>query len=171
MGATQAAFLREFADVFRSEAPDVSWTGGQGKHNTASLLTHQAGRRGGAYNKAERFELGDLTAAFNDHKIIIEFESKQVAIANLLKYWPYLRGELSSKPELPVLICHFSDWWSYGVYRDLWQWTLSQMQSDPKCLQHIVGCQFDHGGSNVSLRHSAIEQAVEWLLRRATVTE
>ena len=167
MGETQKTFLSEFADAFRRKAPDASWRGGQAKANTASLLTHQAGRRGGLYNNAERFELGDLTATLNGHKIIVEFESKQVPISNLLKYWPYLRGELSSKPSLPVIFCHFSDWWSYGIYRDLWQWTLDQMQQDAKCLQRISGRQFDHGGNDLSLRSRAIDLAIDWVLDQA----
>ncbi|GAB2500087.1 hypothetical protein GCM10027084_12190 [Pseudoxanthomonas sangjuensis] len=166
MGATQTAFLLEFTEAFLKKAPNASWAGGQARANTASLLTHQAGRRGGLYNKAERFELGDLTTTFNGHKIVIEFESKQVPISNLLKYWPYLRGELSSKPDCPVIICHFSDWWSYGIYRDLWQWTLDQMQQDPKCLQSVSGCQFDHGGHDLSIRDSSINQSIEWILSR-----
>ena len=96
MGVTQTIFLLEFRDAFYKLFGDgTAWAGGQAKSNTGSLLTHQAGRRSGKYNKAERFELGDLTTVFHGRKIIIEFESKQVSISNLLKYWPYLRGELS----------------------------------------------------------------------------
>ncbi len=164
MGAIQSTFLLEFGEAFcRSFGEECAWTGGQVITNTASLLTHQAGRRGGHYNKAERFELGDLTAVFRGHKIIIEFESKQVPISNLLKYWPYLRGELSTKPHMPVLLCHFSNWWSYGIYRDLWQWTIGEMQQDAKCLYPIDGCQFDHGGSNDMLRKQSITDAISWV--------
>lgn len=164
MGTTQTTFLLEFGNAFRRSFQDeVAWTGGQATANTASLLTNQSGRRGGKYNKAERFELGDLTAVVRGCKVVIEFESKQVPISNLLKYWPYLRGELSTKPESPVIICHFSDWWSYGIYRDLWQWTLCQMQGDKQCLHSVDGRQFDHGGSNDELREKSINEALVWL--------
>ena len=167
MGTTQTTFLLEFRDAFcKGFGDEVTWAGGQAKTNTASLLTHSAGRRGGNYNKAERFELGDLTTVVRGYKIIIEFESKQVPISNLLKYWPYLRGELSTKPHMPLLLCHFSDWWSYGIYRDMWQWTLSQMQQDVKCLYPIAGCQFDHGGIDDMLRTQSIIDATRWLRTR-----
>ena len=164
MGVTQNNFLLEFGDAFRKAfGAGTTWAGGQAKANTGSLLTHQAGRRGGKYNEAERFELGDLTTVLHGRKIIIEFESKQVPISNLLKYWPYLRGDLSTKPHMPVLVCHFSDWWSYGIYRDLWQWTLQRIQEDTACLYPIVGCQFDHGGNDDGLRKQSITEALHWL--------
>jgi hypothetical protein len=131
--------------------------------NTAGLMAHQSGRRGGKYNKAERFELGDLTAVVRGRKVVVEFESKQVSISNLLKYWPYLRGELTIQPERPMVILHFSDWWSYGIYRDLWQWTLVQMRDDKQCIHSISGRQFDHGGSDDGLRRKAIDDALLWL--------
>src|SRR3989442_6092194 len=164
MGDRQSAFLLDFAVAFhRHFGTDFSWNGGQAFDNTAGLLTHKAGRRAVGVRKAERFELGDLTTVFRGHKIIVEFESKQVPISNLLKYWPYLRGELSTKPSNPVLLCHFSDWWSYAVNRDLWEWTISRMQADSGCLVGVTGCQFDHGGKDLSLRCSSIEAALLWL--------
>jgi hypothetical protein len=89
MGAIQTRFLLEFRDAFRrSFADEVTWTGGQAMTNTAGLMAHQSGRRGGKHNKAERFELGDLTAVVRGRKVVVEVESKQVSISNLLKYWP-----------------------------------------------------------------------------------
>jgi len=93
----------------------------------------------------------------------VEFENKELPLSNLLKYWPYLRGELSAKPTQPLLICHFSDWWSYATRRDLWEWTLSRMQADGERLVAVAGKQFDHGGANRSLRDQSITSAVEWI--------
>lgn len=170
MGTTQTAFLSEFSAHFDAElSARPSWTGGQGRLNTARLDTFRSGRRGNIYNSSERFELGDLTAIINGHKVIVEFESKQIPIQNLLKYWPYLRGELSTKPESPVIICHFSDWWSYGINRDLWEWTLNQMQQDRTCLVPIQGRQFDHGGSNQDIRQQSIIEAAQWIKQRCAV--
>ena len=171
MGTTQKDFLREFAEVFQQKAPDVEWTGGQVRTNTARFLTHEAGRRSNSHKKAERFELGDLTAHYKGHKIIVEFESGGISISNLLKYWPYLRGELSQKPESSIVICHFSNWWSYGTYRDLWQWTLDQMQQDARCLQRIFGQQFDHSGKDNSLRSDSITQAVNWVFNHLLTSQ
>ncbi len=169
MGDKQNAFLDEFRIAFHDRfGTDFSWDGGQAFHNTASLRTHKAGRRAIGVRKSERFELGDLTSVFRGHKIIIEFESNQVPISNLLKYWPYLRGELSTGPQNPVILCHFSDWWSYAVNRDLWEWTLSRMQADPDSLVGITGRQFDHGGKDVPVRRASIEAALHWLESRLT---
>ena len=170
MGQTQTAFLVEFSAHFDADlSVPPRWFGGQGKSNTARLETHRAGRRGNIYNSSERFELGDLTANINGHKVVIEFESKQIPIQNLLKYWSYLRGELSTKPDSPVIICHFSDWWSYGINRDLWEWTLSQIQRDHTCIVPIQGKQFDHGGSDIQARQHSIREAVQWVKQRCAV--
>ncbi|NYT72224.1 hypothetical protein HZU72_07255 [Halomonas sp. QX-2] len=173
MGQTQTTFLTEFLANFDADLlVRPSWTGGgQGKSNTARLETHSAGRRGNIYHSSERFELGDLTANIKGHKVVIEFESKQIPIQNLLKYWPYLRGELSTKPTAPVIICHFSDWWSYGINRDLWEWTLSQMQQDRTCIVPIQGKQFDHGGSNTQVRQQSIRQAAQWVKQICAVQQ
>ena len=53
----------------------------------------------------------------------------------------------------------------YGIYRDLWEWTLDQMRNDPKCLQKILGFQFDHGGSDLVRRRKSIDNAVDWVLK------
>jgi hypothetical protein len=98
-----------------------------------------------------------------DWTVIIEFESRELPLSNILKYWPYLRGELSAKPMQPILVCHFSDWWSYATRRDLWEWTLSRMQADQGRLVEIEGKQFDHGGSDHLLRASSIYSAIEWI--------
>lgn len=164
MGITQNTFLREFEDEFHKHfGLETKWSGGQSSKNTAALTTHIAGRRAVGIRKTECFELGDLTTTFRKWKIIIEFESKQISISNILKYWPYLRGDLSSTTEYPILLCHFSDWWSYASYRDLWEWTLSQMQVDPERKNDIFGHQFDHGGYSQVQRANSIQAAILWI--------
>lgn len=168
MGANQTTFLADFVAAFGHRfGLDVVWTGGQAVENTASLTTHVSGRRAIGVKKAERFELGDITASYLGRKLIIEFESKELPLSNLLKYWPYVCGELSSSPHQPVLICHFSDWWSYATRRDLWEWTLSRMRVDPSRIVDIDGCQFDHGGADINLRRRSITAALEWIDRSA----
>lgn len=164
MGATQTTFLADFADAFGQRfGHGVKWTGGQAAENTASLTTHVSGRRAVGVRKAERFELGDITTDFLGWKIIIEFESRELPLSNLLKYWPYICGDLSSTPQNPVLICHFSDWWSYATRRDLWEWTLSRMKVDPLRKVNIEGSQFDHGRSDIDLRTLSIGAALQWI--------
>jgi hypothetical protein len=93
LGLKQTTFLDEFADAFRDHfGPEIKWNGGQAFENTAALVTHVSGRRPVGVKKAERFELGDLTTRFRDWKIVVEFESRQIPISNILKYWPYLRS-------------------------------------------------------------------------------
>ena len=160
----QTNFLLEFTDAFREQfGSEYRWDGGQAFENTASLVTHISRRRSVGVRKAERFELGDITTNFLGWKIIVEFESKELPLSNILKYWPYIRGELSITPEYPILLCHFSDWWSYATRRDLWEWTLSRMQADPAKLFDIKGQQFDHGGNDTDLRIQSIETAIKWI--------
>jgi len=64
---------------------------------------------------------------------------------------------------MPILICHFSDWWSYATRRDLWEWTLSRMQTDQNRMCEIKGKQFDHGGNDQQVRASSIASAIDWI--------
>ena len=164
MGKTQAAFLAEFAEAFRSRTGvDVTWGGGQVVANTAGLPLNEALRRSGPPKTAERFELGDLAATVGACRVVIEFESAEVPLSNLLKYWPYVRGELGSRPSHPLVICHFSDWWSYATRRDLWEWTLARMKADSDRVVDVEGRQFDHWGDDADRRSESIVQAIEWI--------
>ena len=166
MGKTQTAFLAEFAEAFRARAGvDVTWGGGQAVVNTAGLPLIEGLRRPGPPKPGERFELGDLAATIGACRVVIEFESAEVPLSNLLKYWPYVRGELGTRPSHPLVICHFSDWWSYATRRDLWEWTLARMKADPDRVVDIDGRQFDHWGDDASRRHESIVQATEWIVR------
>lgn len=164
MGSRQTNFLNEFKESFKDHLGETSlWDGGQVIGNTASLISHSADRRPAGAKKTERFELGDTTTNYRGWKIIIEFENKELPLSNILKYWPYLRGELSTLPNHPILLCHFSDWWSYATRRDLWEWTLSRMQNDPDRIVNIRGRQFDHWGDDSNLRLNSISTAIQWI--------
>lgn len=164
MGTTQSSFITEFKLAFnRHFGPDILWVGGQSAKNCAAFLSPFPCRRAVGTQITERFELGDISTTYSGWKIIVEFENKQIPLSNILKYWPYMRGELSAQPEKPILLCHFSDWWSYATRRDLWEWTLSRMRVDPDRLVDIEGRQFDHGGTDGLLRASSILSAVAWI--------
>ena len=164
MGLTQSSFLAEFKHAFNEQTGhEVHWAGGQVAENCAAFTSPYPCRRAVGTRTTERFELGDATTPYFGWKVIIEFESKELPLSNILKYWPYLRGELNTKPVQPLIICHFSDWWSYATRRDLWEWTLSRMQDDQERLVEVKGRQFDHGGSDQSLRASSISSAIQWI--------
>ncbi|MEO7963599.1 MAG: hypothetical protein ABIT38_06775 [Gemmatimonadaceae bacterium] len=164
MGLTQWNFLAEFQQAFSSPAPlELHWSGGQSAANCAAFASPYPCRRAGGSKSTETFELGDATTSYFGWKIIIEFENKELPLSNILKFWPYLRGELTTRPTQPILLCHFSDWWSYATRRDLWEWTLSRMLADQDKLVDIVGKQFDHGGPDSSLRASSITRALDWI--------
>ncbi len=163
MGAVQANFIKEFKSAFIARfACSSTWSGGQAFANSAAFATPYPCRRGGIRG-AERFELGDAAISHLGWKLIVEFESKELPLSNLIKYWPYLRGELTATPDQPILICHFSDWWSYATRRELWEWTLARMKDDPNRLVGIEGRQFDHGGGDAVLRACNISGAIEWI--------
>lgn len=84
-------------------------------------------------------------------------------VRNLIKYWPYLRGELTRKPTMPVLLCHFSNWLSYGSYRDLWEWLYQRMKSDPALIVPIEAKQFDHWQSDLEPATLSVTEALEWI--------
>src|SRR5690606_14708980 len=112
----------EFGSTFHARTGvDVAWSGGQVLANTAGLPLTESLRRPGPAKKGERFELGDIATDIGGLRLVIEFESHEVPLSNLLKYWPYIRGELVTRPSTPLVICHFSDWWSYATRRDLWE--------------------------------------------------
>ena len=170
MASPQSSFLKEFTAAYEAHfGHGVAWKGGQAKENTAGFLAPLGGRRSVGQRAGEGFELGDTTTMRGQWTVVIEFESNEVPLSNLLKYWPYLRGELTSSPTRPIALCHFSDWWSYATRRDLWEWTLLRMQADPARRVNIQGRQFDHGGTSTSrlvdnaLRDAAISEAIRWI--------
>lgn len=121
-----------FKDAFASRfGNSVYWTGGQIAGNVAQLPGIAELCRGGVLHRMEQFEIGDLRGNYNGRTLVIEYEQKQLPLSNLVKYWPYVRGELNVKPECPIVLCHFSNWWSYGTYRDLWNWVMLRMEPTP----------------------------------------
>lgn len=170
MAKPQDDFLAEWKAAFHHTAGEVlSWNSGQGAANTAALPGVRELRRGQQLRPGEAFELGDLRGTYRGCTIIVEYDSGQPALSNLLKYWPWARGELSKKPGAPIALIHFTDWWSYGSYRDLWQWTLTAMQNDPRLIIPVEGRQFDHGGKDQRPRAESIRSSVEWVM--ATVSK
>jgi hypothetical protein len=165
MGKPQTAFLNTFKAAFavRFSSSPVAWSSGQVSGNVAQLPGVAALRRGGVLKPSEQFELGDLRGTWSGRMIVIEYEQHQLPLSNLLKYWPYIRGELTVKPALPIVLCHFSNWWSYGTYRDLWQWVIAKLQTDQGRIVDISGRQFDNGGKDSLLRDKGIQQALDWL--------
>lgn len=167
MGTPQSSFLAFFEAAFHARSGlSTNWAGGQSTSNTAALQGRPELRRSGQVRRGEKFELADLASDVGAWRVVIEFESREVPLSNLLKYWPYLRGELETRPTRNLLICHFSDWWSYATRRDLWDWTLSRMKADSERLVEVDGRQFDHWGSNEQSRSVSVQAAIDWILER-----
>jgi len=164
MGKLQDNFVTAFKEAFSQKFDSsVIWTSGQVRGNLAYLPPVLDLRRGGKSRSGEQFELGDLRVDFSGCTIIIEYDSGGVGIQNLLKYWPYLRGELNIQPKLPLVLCHFSSWASWGSYRDLWAWLLSRIQADAGLIVEINGRQFDNGEGDLPWQNDAIQKALDWL--------
>jgi len=165
MGTPQSEFLHAFEAAFEQHTQrKCVWAGGQQASNTSGFAAIRAERREIGARNTERFELGDLATDFHGHRVIVEFESDSVPLSNLLKYWPYMRGEFTASPSLPIILCHFSDWHSYATRRDLWEWTLKEMQTDPRCKSTIQAQQFDHWGKNLEKRKASIQSAIHWII-------
>lgn len=164
MGIRQSDFLERFKRAFEDRFPEeVAWSGGQGAANTAGLVPDPQLRRKGKLRSRERFELGDLRCDFRNTTVIVEFDSEPVAVHNLVKYWPYIRGELDSVPTSPIVLCHFSNWSSYGSYRDLWKWLIARIGEDRTRKVEFQGRQFDHGGSDRGKEAGSVSEALAWL--------
>ena len=164
MGSRQKEFLERFRGALAERFPSVvEWGGGQVASNTGSIDAHVSLRRSGVVRPGERFELGDLRCVISETAVVVEYESGPVALHNLLKYWPYLRGEMSSLPVSSMVLCHFSDWVSYGSYRDLWEWTVREMKDDPDLKVRFAARQFDHWGSDLDAAARSIADCLTWL--------
>jgi hypothetical protein len=164
MGQKQAAFLKTFQSTFIERfCQNPAWIGGQVSSNKALLASRSEYRRTGTANANEGIELGDLRGTFRGHTVIVEHESDAISVQNLVKYWAYLRGELSIRPTSPVVICHFSNWNSYGSFRDLWCWLRDQMAGDPRLIVPFAAEQFDHGGGEPASTVTSIGRCLEYL--------
>jgi hypothetical protein len=147
MGAKQAEFVKKFRERFqRRFGCHPEWGGGQGLDNKAGFAQLREYRRDGLLRKNEGIELGDTNTTFRGVTVIVEYDSDGLDIQNLLKYWPYLCGKLTSSPPRKVVLCHFSSWRSYGSRRDEWTWLRDKMAADPDRVMDLVGEQFDNGG-------------------------
>ena len=164
MGTKQTTFLSECRSTFdRAFLEPHTWTGGQVTGNKADFCALPAYRRGGVCRTNEGIELGDLRTSLNGWTVVVEYESEAMVVQNLIKYWPYLRGELSSTPAEPIVIVHFSDWKSWGSFRDLWIWTRDRMIEDKTRKVSFVAEQFDHGGVAQDVLQKNIGAAVSFV--------
>lgn len=102
--------------------------------------------------------------------IVVEYESEAMVVQNLIKYWPYLRGELSCTPSEPTILLHFSDWKSWGSFRDLWDWIRQRMIEDTDCKVPFAAEQFDHGGVEPNILASSVDAAIAFV-RNSTFEE
>jgi hypothetical protein len=164
VGVPQQKFLSRMQAALADGFPAATeWTGGQIIANCAAIKPDESLRRGGYVRRGERFELGDLRCLIGTTAIIVEYESGAIALHNLVKYWPYLRGVLSSRPQFDVVLCHFSSWSSYGSYRDLWNWQARQMSDDGALLVKFTARQFDHGDADLAAADKSISKCLEWI--------
>lgn len=164
-------FRDRFIERFQQRFGNFNnWIRSQGKANCAALLPNYQLKRIGCLPRAdEAFEIGDLRADFAHCTLIVEYDSGAISLSNLLKYWPYVRGEVAPlSPRQPIVLCHFSSWRSYASYRYLWEWTLGRIQQDPFAKVAITGKQFDHCGDPGSkmvtaIDCAALEHALDWI--------
>ena len=164
MVGLQDDFLRAFRDAFAHEFRyDPEWVSGQTVGNKGLLLGDLSLRRNGVIRRNEGLELGDLRANLGGKTLIIEFDSGGASAMNLIKFWPYLRGEMDVQPISSVTLCYFSDWYSYGSYRDMWKYLLHRMQDDPKLLVEFIAKQFDSNRDNSTGRIAEISRALVWI--------
>ncbi len=160
MGLPQAAFIKEFKAAFETRfAASFIWSGGQRQSNVAALAPHPKVRRDGCVKLGECFELGDLRSELTSHTLVVEFESGAIAVHNLVKYWPYILGELEKAPTRPIVLAHFSNWNSYGSHRNLWEWVQTRMVGKTP----FIARQFDHWGSDAAARSREFESCFGWI--------
>jgi hypothetical protein len=165
MAVTQTVFLEAFKAAFaaRFGQEQLVWGGGQGAGNIGALPGRAELRRAGKLMAREAFELGDLRIAFRGADLLVEFDQGAVDLRNVLKYWPFIRGELTATPTRPVMLCHFSRWHSYGSFRDLWHWTVNRMQQDERVIVPFIAQHFDHWIEDPAARAASIEAALDWV--------
>ena len=171
MGTKQETFLTEFQSRFDAAFGNaLAWTGGQVIGNKANFCALPAYRRDGVCRPNEGIELGDLRTSIAGWTIVVEYESEAMVVQNLIKYWPYLRGELSVAPHEPIILVHFSDWKSWGSFRDLWDWIRKQMSTDTTCKVSFTAEQYDHGGGATEVLSRNAEAAIAFVRARVSST-
>lgn len=162
MGTIQDQFLDMFKLAFTQRfGVQMQWQGGQTLGNFAGLPGIFDLRREGRIKPNERFEIGDIRSDISGITLVVEFDGSGVSVSNLLKYWPYVKGHLSIQPEFPIVLCNFSNWSSYGSYRDLWSWLLERIQADQEKIVDLHGHQFDHCETDLDKRTQSIHRALD----------
>ena len=111
MAGPQATFLSAFREAFDERFGPVEWeTSRQRKVGEfCARFRHKKYRRNPVLRANEGFELGDLRAQRKDSVVVVEYDREGVDTHNLVKYWPYLRGDLAVVPPTRLLLCYFSD--------------------------------------------------------------
>ena len=165
MGRPQHDFLEAFKRAFGSRfASPSEWGGGQRSANKGEFAKKDLSVRvDGSAKKNEGFELGDLTANVFGWHLKVEFDSEYLDTRNLLKYWPYLTGHFADRPSKRIVLLHFSNWYSYGCYRDYWGWALKRMKADPDRLVRFEAKQFNHAGKSPGDWRPGIREAMDYL--------
>jgi len=164
MGEKQTQFVARVRTALKSRFPHAAdWAGGQGAANTVALPRKASLRRPGPSRSGERFERADVRCNVGNSTIVVEYDSGGIATHNLVKYWPYLRGEMSSSPSSAIILCHFSSWVTYGSYRDLWDWLAGQMMRDPTLKVRFAARQFDHWDADLVKGDQSIAECLDWV--------
>jgi hypothetical protein len=163
MGKPQKEFCDQFKTAFEDRFGKADWMGGQLAANMIAPVAAKHLRTDGLIKNNERIELGDLRVTHHDFDVMVEYESGCASAYNILKHWAYLRGDLSVKPKRPTLLCCFCDWWSYGAVRDVCQWTINMMESDP--LVRVKVRMFNHGhrSNDPNALQRCINEAMDWI--------
>jgi hypothetical protein len=163
MGKPQDEFCHAFEDAFTARFGDALWIRGQFGGNMIALPGAPHLRRGGLIKQSEKIELGDRRLTFRSVDIMVEYESGAASPYNIMKHWPYLRGDLNVRPARPTLLCCFCDWWSYGAIRDVSQWVMTMMENDITCRVKVR--MFDHARRSgiAGATEKAIGAALDWI--------
>ena len=163
MGEKQTQFVARARTALKSRFPNaVDWAGGQGTANTVALQRRASLRRLGPSRPGERFERADVRCNVGNSTIVVEYDSGGIATHNLVKYWAYLRGEMSSSPSSAIILCLFWSWVTYGSYRDLWDWVANHMM-DPTLKVRFAARQFDHWDADIVKGDQSIAECLDWV--------
>jgi hypothetical protein len=94
----------------------------------------------------EAFQFGDIRIETPTRTLLIEIErdGQGVSLVNLLKYWPWLKGEAGKPPTKPVTMLHV---WgsSYPTSKVLWRRLKSELLDRASFVVHAEFIPFPNG--------------------------
>jgi len=165
MAGPQATFLQAFCEAFDKAFGPAEWETSRQRTvgEFCARCRNKKYRRSSMLRANEAFELGDLRARWRDSVVVVEYDREGVDTHNLVKYWPYLRGDLAVVPPTRLLLCYFSDWRSWGSSRDLWAWVYQRIRDDSACKGRLMAEHFDHGKDSEEMRTTGIGEALGFL--------